>query len=96
LPDAEAAGVLVRDYHGDLRSHPNLCGFLLFPYLAGGAVVDLRMRSFPGKGYKSPTGGYAERGAIFPFGWDSLDDRDTVILLPIVLPPAVAGIAIER
>ncbi|NTW97038.1 MAG: hypothetical protein HGB28_00595, partial [Oscillochloris sp.] len=42
LPDAEAAGVLVRDYHGDLRSHPNLCGFLLFPYLAGGAVVDLR------------------------------------------------------
>jgi hypothetical protein len=80
LPDAEAAGVLVRDYRGDLRSHPNLCGVLLFPYLAAGEVVDLRTRSFPGKGYTSLPGGYAERGALFPFGWDSLDDSDTLIL----------------
>ncbi|NNJ12375.1 hypothetical protein EKD04_018775 [Chloroflexales bacterium ZM16-3] len=79
LTYAEEAGVLVRD--GDqLRAHPNLCGALLFPYLADGEVVDLRARSFPGKGYRSLPGGYAERGAIFPFGWDSLDGEDTVIL----------------
>jgi hypothetical protein len=80
LPAAEAAGVLTRDYAGQLRAHPNLCGALLFPYLAGAEVVDLRTRSFPGKGYKSLPGGYAERGAVFPFGWDSLDDSDTIIL----------------
>ncbi|NTW97432.1 MAG: hypothetical protein HGB28_02670, partial [Oscillochloris sp.] len=80
LPDAEAAGVLVRDYADQLSAHPNLCGVLLFPYFAGGQVVDLRTRFFPDKGYRSLPGGYAERGALFPFGWDSLDDSDTVIL----------------
>jgi hypothetical protein len=80
LPYAEAAGVLARDHSGALRAHPNLCHTLLFPYLAGDQVVDLRSRSFPGKGYTSLPGGYAERGALFPFGWDSLDSSDTVIL----------------
>ncbi|NNJ12754.1 hypothetical protein EKD04_020725 [Chloroflexales bacterium ZM16-3] len=80
LPYAEAAGVLIRDASGDLRAHPNLCGALLFPYLADGEVVDLRARSFPGKGYRSLPGGYSERGATAPFGWDSLDGGDTIIL----------------
>ncbi|MBX0328355.1 hypothetical protein K2Z83_11775 [Oscillochloris sp. ZM17-4] len=80
LPDAEAAGVLTRDHAGQLRAHPNLCGALLFPYLADGQVVDLRARSFPGKGYRSLPGGYSERGAVSPFGWDSLDGGDTIIL----------------
>jgi hypothetical protein len=80
LPYAEQAGVLTHDYSGTLRAHPNLCGTLLFPYIANGEVVDLRTRSYPGKGYKSLAGGYTERGAVFPFGWDELDDADTVIL----------------
>ena len=80
LPDAEAAGVLARDYAGDLRAHPNLCGALLFPYLAEGQVVDLRTRSFPGKGYRSLPGGYADRGAVALFGWDSLDGNDSALI----------------
>lgn len=80
LPYAEAAGVLARGPDGELRAHPNLCGCLVFPYLAGGEVVDLRTRSFPGKGYRSLAGGYAARGATSPFGWDSLDGADTVLL----------------
>jgi hypothetical protein len=79
LPYAEAAGVVIHTHDG-LQSHPNLRGALLFPYIADGDIVDLRTRSFPGKGYTSLPGGYAERGAVFPFGWDSLDNSDTVIL----------------
>ncbi|MBX0328809.1 hypothetical protein K2Z83_14110 [Oscillochloris sp. ZM17-4] len=77
---AEEAGVLVQDHAGDLRAHPNLCGALIFPYIADGEIVDLRARSYPGKGYKSLPGGYTDRGATFPFGWDDLDDADTIIL----------------
>ena len=80
LPYAEAAGVLFRDHDGTLVTHPNLCGCLVFPYLADGVVTDLRTRSFPGKGYRSLAGGYTERGATAPFGWDSLDGCDTVII----------------
>ena len=63
LPYREAAGVLTRDFGGELRAHPNLCGCLVFPYLADGEIVDLRTRTYPGKGYRSLAGGYAERGA---------------------------------
>lgn len=80
LPYAEEAGVLTRDPAGQLRAHANLCGCLVFPYIAGGEIVDLRTRTYPGKGYKSLPGGYTERGAVFPFGWDTLDGADTVIL----------------
>ncbi|NNJ11072.1 hypothetical protein EKD04_012080 [Chloroflexales bacterium ZM16-3] len=80
LPFAEEAGVLTRDYDGALRGHPNLCGALIFPYIANGEIVDLRARSYPGKGYRSLPGGYSERGAIFPFGWDDLDSAETIIL----------------
>ncbi|NTU84140.1 MAG: hypothetical protein HGA45_33025, partial [Chloroflexales bacterium] len=79
LPYAEAAGVLVHE--GDqLRAHANLCGCLVFPYLAAGEVVDLRTRSYPGKGYRSLAGGYTERGATSIFGWDDLGAADTVLL----------------
>lgn len=80
LPFAVAAGVLIHDQNGALRTHPNLCSCLLFPYLANNEVVDLRTRSYPGKGYRSLAGGYGERGAVFPFGWDSLDGADTVLI----------------
>jgi hypothetical protein len=81
LPYAETAGVLITNPDGELQTHPNLCGCLVFPYLANSEVTDLRTRSFPGKGYRSLAGGYESRGAIFPFGWNMLDDTtDTVIL----------------
>lgn len=80
LPYAEEAGVLSRDRGGELRGHPNLCGSLIFPYIAGGEVVDLRARSYPGKGYRSLPGGYESRGATLPFGWDDLDGAETILL----------------
>jgi hypothetical protein len=81
LPYAEAAGVLITSPQGELQTHPNLCGCLVFPYLANSEVTDLRTRSFPGKGYRSLAGGYESRGAIFPFGWDMLDSTTDTILL---------------
>jgi len=80
LPYAEAAGVLTRDHAGALRAHANLCGCLVFPYIAGGEIVDLRTRTYPGKGYRSLAGGYSERGATSPFGWDELGDTETVLI----------------
>ena len=80
LSIAEAAGVLTTGPDGVLCAHPNLCGCLVFPYIAEGQIVDLRTRSFPGKSYRSLAGGYESRGAVFPFGWDSLDNADTVLL----------------
>ena len=80
LPYAEEAGVLLCDRDGVLRAHWNLCGCLVFPYSAEGEIVDLRTRTYPGKGYRSLAGGYAERGALRMFGWDWLDGANTVII----------------
>jgi hypothetical protein len=80
LPYAEEAGVLTRDREGVLRTHWNLCGALVIPYAAKGEIVDLRTRTFPGKGYRSLAGGYVERGATSLFGWDDLAGADTVII----------------
>jgi hypothetical protein len=81
LPYAEESGVLVRDRSGTLRTHWNLCGALVFPYVAQGAIVDLRMRQ-PGGGHKTKSlpGSPEARGATFPMGWDTLDGADTVLL----------------
>lgn len=79
LAVAETGGVLVRS-RGHLLAHPNLRGALVFPYLADGLVTDLRTRTFPGKGYRSLAGSYADRGATALFGWDSLGDTDAVIV----------------
>jgi hypothetical protein len=79
FPYAEGSGVLIRS-NGQLLAHHNLRGALLFPYLAVGEVADLRTRTFPGKGYRSLPGSYAERGATVPFGWDSIGDTDTLII----------------
>lgn len=81
LPYAEEAGVLVHDNTGALRAHWNLCGALVFPYIANGEIVDIRMRR-PGAGHKTKSlpGSPEARGAIFPMGWDGIDDADTVIL----------------
>jgi hypothetical protein len=79
LAHAEGAGVLVR-YGERLLTHPNLRGSIVLPYIAGGEVIDLRTRTFPGKGYRSLAGGYEARGAVFPLGWDSLDGEGTVLI----------------
>jgi DNA primase catalytic core, N-terminal domain len=72
FPFAEEAGLLVHHDAGQLRTHWNLCGRIVFPYIAGGEVVDLRTRTYgEGKGYRS-LGPYEPRGATAPFGWDSI------------------------
>lgn len=80
LPYAEEAGVLIRDRTGTLRTHWNLCGCLVFPYRATGLTVDLRTRTCPGRGYRSLPGSYASRGAVFPYGWETLGHADTVLI----------------
>jgi hypothetical protein len=44
FPYGEAAGIFVTDDYGVLRTHWNLCGALVFPYVADGEVTDLRLR----------------------------------------------------
>ena len=95
IPYAEAAGVLIRD-GGELRAHPNLCGCLLVPYMANGEIVDLRTRTYPGKGYRSLAGGYESRGAVHPFGWDDLGDSDTVLLTEGEIKAMLATQAYQR
>jgi hypothetical protein len=80
LPYAEEAGVLVHNQTNTMRTHWNLCGCLVFPYRAQGAIVDLRTRTFPGKGYKSLPGSYTLRGASYPYGWDDIGTTDTVLI----------------
>jgi hypothetical protein len=72
FPYAEEAGLVVTGDDGRLRTHWNLRGRIVFPYIADGQVVDLRTRTYDGqKGYRS-LGPYLERGALSPFGWDSI------------------------
>jgi hypothetical protein len=69
---AEEAGLLVQDDTGQLRTHWNLCGRIVFPYIADGEVVDLRTRTYDSpKGYRS-LGPYEQRGVSAPFAWDSV------------------------
>jgi hypothetical protein len=72
FPYAEEAGLVITDDDGRQQTHWHLRGRIVFPYIAGGEVVDLRTRTYDaGKGYRS-LGPYVERGATFPFGWDHL------------------------
>src|SRR5262249_30750028 len=59
-----------------------LCGALVFPYIAGGEVTDIRLRKIgEGQKTKSLPGAPTDRGAIFPMGWDLLDGRSDAIIL---------------
>ncbi|NTU77918.1 MAG: hypothetical protein HGA45_00705 [Chloroflexales bacterium] len=81
FPFAEEAGLVVTDDDGRLHTHWNLRGRIVFPYIADGQVVDLRTRTYDGqKGYRS-LGPYSERGAIFPFGWDSLRPGTKTVII---------------
>jgi hypothetical protein len=80
IPFAEAAGVFVRDDHGELRTHWNLCGRIVIPYLSQDTVFDLRTRRFPGAGYTSLPGGYSSRGATLPLCWDTTKSSEVVII----------------
>jgi len=80
LPYAEEAGLLLRDDAGTLRTHWNLCGRIVIPYLSRGEVYDLRTRRFPGKGYTSLPGSYSWRGATVPLCWDATGVSDVVIV----------------
>ncbi|WP_129631062.1 hypothetical protein [Candidatus Oscillochloris fontis] len=75
----EAAGVLIQR-NGKLQTHPNLLGTLVLPYMDGAQIVDLRTRSFPGKGYRSLPGGYMARGADRPFGWNETAKNNTILI----------------
>ncbi|NTV99691.1 MAG: hypothetical protein HGA19_00120 [Oscillochloris sp.] len=81
LPYAEEAGLLIRDRSGGLRTHPNLCGAITFPYIADSQVIDIRMRRV-GSGHKTRSlpGSYEDRGATLPMGWDTLEGEDTILL----------------
>lgn len=80
LPYAEEAGVLARDDADALRTHWNLCGRIVIPYLYHGEVYDLRTRRFPGRGYTSLPGSYSGRGATVPFCWDVTQTSDVVLV----------------
>jgi hypothetical protein len=81
FPYAEEAGLLVKDDQGQLRTHWNLRGRIVFPYIADGQVVDLRTRTYDGqKGYRS-LGPYVERGATFPFAWDSVPAGTRTVII---------------
>ena len=81
FPYAEEAGLLIVDEDGRQRTHWNLRGRLVFPYIAGGEVVDLRTRTYDGqKGYRS-LGPYEERGADFPFGWDNVTPGTKAVIV---------------
>ena len=81
FPFAEEAGLLVHDDAGRLRTHWNLCGRIVFPYIAGGQVVDLRTRTYgEGKGYRS-IGSYEPRGATAPFGWDAVTPGTRTVIV---------------
>lgn len=82
LPYAEEAGLIILDDDGRRRTHWNLRGRIVFPYIAGGEVVDLRTRRYDGgKGYKSLPGGYDDRGATLPFGWDSVEPGTRTVIV---------------
>jgi hypothetical protein len=82
FPYGEAAGIFVTDDYGVLRTHWNLCGALVFPYIAGGEVTDIRLRKLgEGQKTKSLPSSPTERGAVFPMGWDLLDGESDAILL---------------
>src|SRR4051812_3750263 len=71
MPYAQEAGLLVVDRQGNLRTHWNLCGALIFPTIAEGEITDLRARKLDaGAKARSLAGSPRERGAICPFGWD--------------------------
>jgi hypothetical protein len=81
FPYAEVAGLMITDEDGQQRTHWNLRGRLVFPYIAGGEVVDLRTRTYDaGKGYRS-LGPYDERGATSPFGWDSVTQGTKTVVV---------------
>ena len=81
FPYAEEAGLVVTGDDGRQRTHWHLRGRLVFPYIAGGEVVDLRTRTYDaGKGYRS-LGPYEERGATFPFGWDSITPGTKTVIV---------------
>jgi hypothetical protein len=81
LPYAQEAGLLVVNQQGVLRTHWNLCGALIFPTIAEGAITDLRARQIHARAKtKSLPGSPVARGAVYPFGWDELGDAETVML----------------
>lgn len=82
FPYAEEAGLITVDDDGRQQTHWNLRGRIIFPYIAGGEVVDLRTRRYDGgKGYKSLAGGYDDRGATHPFGWDSVEPGTRTVVI---------------
>lgn len=81
FPYAEEAGLVITDADGRQHTHWNLRGRIVFPYIADGQVVDLRTRTYQGqKGYRS-LGPYEPRGAVAPFGWDSIAPGTKTVII---------------
>jgi hypothetical protein len=82
FPYGEAAGIFVTDDYGVLRTHWNLCGALVFPYIADGEVTDIRLRKLgEDQKTKSLPGSPTDRGAIFPMSWDLLNGESDAVIL---------------
>lgn len=83
---AVEAGILTRNRDRvrvtdpEWRTHHSLCGRIVIPYLSQQTVYDLRARRFPGSGYASLPGSYAQRGATIPYCWDTASKSDVVII----------------
>ena len=61
---------------------PFLTGRLVFPYMVGSVVTDMRGRLFVGESeqkYLSPYGGSFYRGADYPFSYDNLEYENIVL-----------------
>lgn len=73
FPYAEEAGLIIMDDEGRQFTHWNLRGRLVFPYIAGGEVVDLRTRTYDWqKGYRSigtPTPSVAPTSPLAGTAW---------------------------
>lgn len=79
FPFALEAGITWMRDDGKEETHPNLRGVIVLPYIAEGEITDIRTRAYAGKGYRSLAGGYTERGAVYPFGWDEMSGDVIVI-----------------
>jgi DNA primase len=62
---------------------PFLLGRLIFPYMVGSVVTDMRGRLFVGESeqkYLSPYGGSFYRGADYPYSYDNLAQHEKIVL----------------
>jgi hypothetical protein len=96
MPYAQEAGLLIVDRQGMLRTHWNLCGALIFPTIAEGAITDLRARKLDRHAKaRSLAGSPRERGTVYPFGCDDIGEADTVMQRFVLVSMLAAMVGIS-